>query len=165
MYHMDRNTHHDAKIQSAQEDLQKNGYRKKQLLKHGTGGTVMREILFRGKRFDNGQWIYGDLRQYSKKHIGIYSFELQQIVRGIDPATVGQYTGLKDKNGKRIWEGDIVTRILFDKLYQYEVVYQTGYASFDGIRKGGFISFGNDGDCFEVIGNIHDNPELLEVRR
>ena len=135
----------------------------------------MREIVFRGKRIANGEWIEGYITEHTmithdmQSYIGwvieckkteLYEYNWYEV----DPVTVGQYTGLKDKNGKRIFEGDIVTRILFDKLYQYEVAYQPGYASFDGIRKGGFISFGNDGDCFEVIGNIHDNPELLEVR-
>ncbi len=124
----------------------------------------MREILFRGKRTDNGEWINGDLRQYSKKHIGIYSFELQQIVRGIDPSTVGQYTGLKDKNGKRIFEGDIARghNIVHPSRIVYEVAYD----------EGGFYLYDKKGtgwhpthiDDIEVIGNIHDNPELMEVR-
>lgn len=143
----------------------------------------MRKILFRGKRIDNGEWlvsrtllqnsdderfcwmpVYGDKFGTVEDDKGnILRMEYGTLYR-VDPVTVGQYIGLKDKNGKRIFEGDIVTRILFDKPYQYEVVYRPGYASFDGIRKGGFISFGNDADCFEVIGNIHDNPELMEVR-
>lgn len=127
----------------------------------------MREILFRGKRIDNGEWIYGDLRQYSKKHIGIYSFELQQIVRGIDPSTVGQYTGLKDKNGKRIFDGDIC---------QHEKTGRTVSASWHGTMAGyvwskriedsNLFDFGElfrVHDKYAVIGNIHDNPELLEV--
>ena len=136
----------------------------------------MRKITFRGKTYD-GMWIEGAYYHANKNygnpddvHCIIpttesldYEQALEYFV--VSPVTVGQYTGLKDKNGKRIFEGDIVTRILFDELYQYEVVYQSGYASFYGIRKGGFISFGDDGDCFEVIGNIHDNPELLEVRQ
>lgn len=130
----------------------------------------MREMLFRGKRLDNGEWVEGNLFAPDEvKHRKapteiLVGTNIVRISWEVDPATVGQYIGLKDKNGKRIFEGDIVTRILFDKPYQYEVVYRPGYASFDGIRKGGFISFGNDADCFEVIGNIHDNPELMEVR-
>lgn len=122
----------------------------------------MREILFRGKRIDNGEWVYGDLRQYSKKHIGIYSFELQQIVRGIDPGTVGQYTGKVVKTGK-VFDGDIgksidgIFLVCWDdekaafvmrfNEYPYETLYLEEMW-----------------DDAEIIGNIHDNGELLEVR-
>ena len=128
----------------------------------------MREILFRGKRIDNGEWRYGDLRQYSKNHIGIYSFELQQIVRGIDPSTVGQYTGLKDKNGKRIFEGDICQN---DKTGGIVFVAWHGtMAGFVWSKKKWCDNLFDFGELFRVhdkyavIGNIHDNPELLEVR-
>ena len=135
----------------------------------------MREILFRGKRFDNGKWVCGDLRQYSKKHIGIYSFELQQIVRGIDPSTVGQYTGLKDKNGKRIFEGDIILIPFEEDRSPYEensTYYERGEIYFDTERFGWYVKFHEyndeislweyDNTDIAVIGNIHDNPELKE---
>ena len=135
----------------------------------------MREILFRGKRiFDNGQWVEGCLLKVTLDgetwHL-IFGDDFQRSGLGItamqhaavNPVTVGQYTGLKDKNGKRIFEGDI-----FDWGYagakdlRYVVVYDAGLAAFVGERSFGFVSL--NGIDIEIIGNIHDNPELLEVR-
>ena len=127
----------------------------------------MREILFRGKRTDNGEWIYGDLmqnvdcikiREQEKdvKHIA-KSFE-------IDLETVGQYTDLADKNGKRIFEGDIIKRFWLGAEIIYCVRYDAENAHFIGkaLNKNGFTSFDGDGEMFEVIGNINDNPEMLK---
>ena len=128
----------------------------------------MREILFRGKRTDNGEWIYGDLmqnvdcikiREQEKdvKHIA-KSFE-------IDLETVGQYTDLADKNGKRIFEGDILllddingivnygTGCFCVKLSGPDYLYHNNPA-IDIVL--------NEYPGLEVIGNIHDNPELLK---
>lgn len=76
----------------------------------------MREIKFRGKRLDNGEWIYGSLlvshfkddkkeRYFITQFSGNYTFEHE-----VDPATVGQFTGLKDKSGREIWEGGYIQR-------------------------------------------------------
>ena len=135
----------------------------------------MREILFRGKRTDNGEWIYGDLmqnvdcikiREQEKdvKHIA-KSFE-------IDLETVGQYTDLADKNGKRIFEGDIVAQNWYDydeprddsfgKVVFCE--YDCSFSVMD-VNKDGFMPLGRCGSYHwevEVIGNVHDNPELLK---
>ena len=116
----------------------------------------MREILFRSKRTDNGEWVYGDLMH---KH---YNFDTKatKVIHNnimnykVIPETVGQYTGLTDKNGKKIFEGDIVA---MGTGRAYEVKYNNGSFYMDGTAI--LIKYV---DRFEVIGNIHDNPELLK---
>ena len=102
------------------------------------------EILFRGKRIDNGEWIT-DSETYIRDGDGIWLSDENLNVVTVIPETVGQYTGLTDKNGVRIFEGDIV-----------------GCVS-DGERAViSWLKYFNV-DKWEVIGNIHDNPELLET--
>lgn len=115
----------------------------------------MREIKFRGKRLDNGEWAYGDLHIRTPfPHI---HSEIDYGKVNIDPHTVGQFTGLHDKNGKEIYEGDIVR---YDMGGECEVSYCIGggFAGFDLSP-----AFHNEHQLtdVEVIGNIHDNPELL----
>ena len=121
----------------------------------------MKEILFRGKRVGNGKWVEGYfIRQYVSNEIITADDEIYHIT----PETVGQYTGLKDKNGTRIFEGDIVR--CKDTLHEVIFCKISGCAffgitmpdrgeiwNFDGITRA---------DGMEVIGNIHDNPELLK---
>ena len=144
----------------------------------------MREVLFRGKQIDNGEWVEGyyvclyDTKGhkthriytgYAETDCGDYYPEWFEV----DPETVGQYTGLKDKNGKRIFEGDVVAQNWYDYNAPLddsfgEVVFCEYNCSFSvmDIENGGIVPLGN---CHayhweaEVIGNIHDNPELLEV--
>lgn len=131
----------------------------------------MREILFRGKRLDNGEWVEGDLiHSLGRTYCGTYAETLAQV----DPSSVGQYTRLRDKNGQRIFEGDIV---VFDnspynaycepitgqiawrngslcfKYQQWKSVYYRPLCSDDFFAA----------KC-TAIGNIHDNPELLGGR-
>lgn len=123
----------------------------------------MREILFRGKRVDNGEWIEGYYTNIGKEWhyiltgkliIGLtgMGFEREEVI----PETVGQYTGLKDKNGKKIFEGDIVK--YENKIY--EIKYLEKYARFAPSNEHSIFmvcAFNH----LEVVGNIHDNPGLM----
>ena len=122
----------------------------------------MREILFRGKRMDNGAWETGSLvivrmdchdAQYyiADKMTGYHT--------PVDPSTVCQYTGLKDKNGNRIFEGDIVKRI-GDKCVVKWTEEDAKFIIIGSMTKLDFSLFFSE--HLEVIGNIHDNPDLLE---
>ena len=132
----------------------------------------MREILFRGKRKDNGEWVYGSLGVVRSDLMAIYQckeFENDSIIL-VDVDTVGQYTGLTDKNGKMIFEGDICN----DSIgVRFMVKWDADNALFIGRTIGGY---GKDGYYFApqrivyvgrepkvtVIGNAYDNPELLK---
>ena len=136
--------------------------------------------ICRGKRKDSGVWIYGDLiiDQYGKYYIhpntnafSVNEYNLAKCIQMIEviPETVGRCTGLKDKNGKRIFEGDVV--LASSQKWRCAVVFDNENAR--------FICHTNDKPCrlvyvsmqykdntsaLEVIGNIHDNPELLEEK-
>ena len=138
----------------------------------------MREILFRGKRADTGEWIYGDLRQdadLESAYIGgwdyftaDYALQREPFEYPVSPETVGQFTGLTDKNGNRIFEGDIIEAHfdeLFPDLATTLIVVWSDYGWFGRDMEGNVDSLECKwvSDFFEIIGNIHDNPELLEV--
>lgn len=143
----------------------------------------MREILFRGKRLDNGEWVEGWYQpETTIKHwngiqetVGVtiaYKVEdgfLEDTL--VDPSTVGQYTGLTDKNGKRIFEGDII------QYYERQldgkdtpvcdvVAYTEGGFAVKSYFLNNWLWDSVHGNIqlwdVEVIGNIHDNPELLK---
>ena len=124
----------------------------------------MREILFRGKRVSGGDWVVGYF--FAKPILGTYFIILGESQWMVDPKTVCQYTGLKDKNGSRIFEGDIIEleRGWSEKV-RYIVEYDAEICSFigDSINYIGFTTFENDGERIELIGNIYDTTELLEV--
>lgn len=130
----------------------------------------MREILFRGKRVDNGEWIEGDLIQSRDKtyiHPKANSFRVSEtglskliVLREVYPETVGQYTGLTDKNGKKIFEGDII-RSNSERGY---IEYYPNDCAFEVVDDHGFYWLISEMSNIEVIGNIHDNPELLKEK-
>ena len=127
-----------------------------------------REILFRGKRTDNGEWVEGYLCECHHKDTGKYDYAIQEmfengyIMHEVIPETVGQYTGLNDKNGKKIFEGDICKhRSNYSGNTVISVVtYTDGHFLALVCENSGFEL----SEKLEVIGNIHDNPELLEVQ-
>lgn len=145
----------------------------------------MREILFRGKRKDNGEWIEGFLTICDDRcfiiengKVGCLCFDT--LPKGnyvfmayieVDPDTIGQFTGLTDKNGKRIFEGDICRVCLDPEICIAHIQYDERTASFnmryDDYLCNTFLDMRlaenrvGDRVWIEVIGNIHDNPELL----
>lgn len=145
----------------------------------------MREILFRGKEKNSSKWIYGDLRHISDSHGGYILCIVDNTngrnndVIGVEvvPETVGQYTGLTDKNNVKIFEGDIVkgtaysaTRIgvivWIDEISSFGVRYVNAPypAAWENSSILRCVSRGKtDEFAAEVIGNIHDNPELLNA--
>ena len=131
-------------------------------------GVEMREILFRGKRLDNGEWVEGfyvhlhDTHKKKESHriypenakedFGVFYLNWFEV----DPATAGQYTGLTDKNGKKIFEGDIIEI----RGYVYCCCWDEGNLEFMLINEK--ESFGMGYAAFSrmnVIGNVHDNPK------
>ena len=128
----------------------------------------MREILFRGKRMDNGEWIFGDLIHEPWAYfIQVDTGSGNERIRkryAITEETVGQYTGLKDKNGKRIFEGDIISFFNWGgNVLKRAVVWVPQLGRFS-VFIDGALSVGVNPilGSHKVIGNIHDNPELMK---
>ena len=129
----------------------------------------MNEILFKGKSVDNGEWIEGF---YCPVCFGYFPccpaiVSKEEMDNGcwrpveVDPETIVQYTGLTDKNGKKIFEGDIVQYGLYPCVIKYDI----DNARFMLFENGEYLKNGFNVDTMklkEVIGNIHDNPELLK---
>lgn len=156
----------------------------------------MREIKFRGKIADNGEWVYGDLMQfYNNGHrmncVAICSTQVDEVLTN----TVGQFTGLHDKNGKEVYEGDILVICEYENMLKGVVCEESEHELFTldelkGELRQQYKSVIHYEDCtlfaseqdgcdiylaslagdmrksypifeYEVLGNIHDNPELL----
>lgn len=126
----------------------------------------MREIKFRGKRIDNGEWVYGN---YTKKYLSstwihcISDFN-NYVMDAVKPETVGQSTGLYDKNGREIYEGDIV--VFFHNLYKEDkrtirykskIIWDNGGLFSQRLKKGDMWCLIDDSNLYEIIGNIHDS--------
>lgn len=135
----------------------------------------MREILFRGKRLDNGEWVYGLLCRVGDTYANIRRMDTE-VLYSVLTNTIGQFTGLTDKNGKKIFEGDVLNvhdQIpMFDGYNTDEIIYNgkvmyiknQGMYVCEGNNDGNALCALNLDEC-EVIGNIHDNPEMLEVTK
>ena len=128
---------------------------------------MYREILFRGKRIDNEGWAYGDLIRINKDKTAIIPF-IMDFGSSCDDYkvlldTIGQYTGLKDKYGKKIFEGDIVKIGQRTALVKWNDELATFALQFDFENKVGRKSLGEWDDA-TVISNIHDNPGLIKQR-
>lgn len=124
----------------------------------------MREILYRGKRKDNGEWVKGYFYRISEKlNPFIMLIDSNAESHEVIPETIGQYTGLTDKNCKKIFEGDIVRYNGEKHIVVFETRGETGYfgIKIDHIETWGFC-FSVPAKLMEVIGNIHDKPELAE---
>lgn len=126
----------------------------------------MRTIKFRGKRIDNGEWIYGDLIHHnsiaSKTSIVTESVKDYRDCFVVD-YTVGQFTGLHDKYGKEIYEGDIYKNVITGMRYVIEWLNDTSsfISRITGMEYHYWLVRGYFDDM-EYVGNIHDNPELLK---
>ena len=129
----------------------------------------MREILFRGQTRKKGEkvrldgtpvdsnWVYGGVAQFNEERAIIYQTEPEFHKFAVYAETLGQFTGLTDKNGKKIFEGDIVK--YENKIY--EIMYLEKYARFAPSNEHSVFmvcAFNH----LEVVGNVHDNPELLK---
>lgn len=132
----------------------------------------MREILFKAKRIDNGKWVEGCL-VIDHSRLNLFEYRMQPVESGvlyappINPETLCQFTGLCDKNGKKIWENDILMAHL-DESYPEDATYETVEWNINGwgTRENGSMDreyLGEfDLEHYEVVGNIFDNKELLQ---
>lgn len=145
---------------------------------------MAREIKFRGKRLDNGEWVVGDLFHIAGGCLIFFGSDTDTIepdierrnpiaveffkdeIAVVDPDTVGQFTGLPDKDGKEIFEGDII-KLDFGRHSTTEIVwFRDGrFVNIDSVRLYHIETLVTFVKYATVIGNIHDNPELCQLPR
>lgn len=140
----------------------------------------MRDIEFRGRRTDNGEWVYGNLvRGCDEQYAYIVEFGNKELCRNyvdIDPETVGQYTGLKDENGKKIFEGDIVKCVDANNGGSFSAIVSFGNPNYEYnwgfqlFQMGGdnlntdillWVDMEEAGAYIEVISNIYDSAKII----
>ena len=142
----------------------------------------MREILFRGQTRKKGEkvrldgtpvdsnWVYGGVAQFNEERAIIYQTEPEFHKFAVYAETLGQFTGLTDKNGVKIFEGDIVRRFngRGQEVMRYAVKWNTDCCMFALACEDTYLGeYDSDftvfyGEEFEIVGNVHDNPELLK---
>lgn len=121
----------------------------------------MRTIKFRGKRIDNGQWVYGKNIQFQIDGTDRVCISENASQRWLDPDTVGQFTGLYDKNDKEIYEGDIIS-LNPRNSRTLKVYWNDRMCNFLLVNDDTVIDmYKDDENHYKVIGNIYDNKELL----
>lgn len=139
--------------------------------------------LCKAKRTDNGEWVIGGLVRYGftgrEKYYIVPSYASDLYALGIDPSTICRCTGLKDKNGNLIWENDIVKCVDENNDIEFTAIIEFGNPN--GLYSWGYqlqhikgdepnldillwVDMEEAGATCEVIGNVFDNPELLEVQ-
>lgn len=136
----------------------------------------MNKYFFRGKRKDNGEWVIGHLLWYedgrariTPRHTDIYCLEedenvIQHITYEVIPETVGQFTGLTDKNNIKIFDGHIVKLYLEDTIETGVIRYSESKCRF--VLEANDTSYGFDNTCiFEIIGNIEYKSEVSEDKQ
>lgn len=128
----------------------------------------MRESKFRGKTINSCEWLYGDVQVPQKKGVSYFMWDKEDFQHKVDPETIGKLTGLKDRNGNDIYEGDIISfdygvgELVSEDLI--EVRFVRGMLAFlwNGDLDDECLVSSPTHEWANVVGNIHDNPELIK---